>query len=74
MNWLVIVVGITLKLVRRSCSCYTYNICETVMALFKFKGGIKIHLTTKLKSPPNKLFIQKCMDMALASPVTGEED
>ena len=37
----------------KSCSCYTYNSYETILALFKFCGQTKSHQATKLKAPPN---------------------
>ena len=37
----------------KSCSCYTYNSYEAILASFKFGGRTKNRQTAKLKSPPN---------------------
>ena len=49
----------------KSCSCYTYNSYETILALFKFGGQTKNRQTTKLKPPPNKLRIQYALNEIL---------
>ena len=48
----VIVVGIIFNLAK-SCSCYTYNSNEAILASFKFGGQTKNRQTAKFKSPPN---------------------
>ena len=42
----------------KSCSYYTYNSYEAILASFKFGGQTKNRQTAKLKSPPNILCIR----------------
>ena len=42
----------------KSCSCYTYNSNEAILASFKFGRRTKNRQTAKLKSSPNILWIR----------------